>query len=69
MNDKKLYEIWYITPNYKMPVSSLLSVWSFYRDEVVSLDLEKLNRTKEKLEMRYGDEQVSFEIREVIVDF
>jgi hypothetical protein len=60
----KLYEIWYSGSSATVPMTDLISVFPFYRDDVISKDLSKLNRTLERLKTCYEDDTTSFGIRE-----
>ena len=62
---KKLYEIWYIGSR-EIPVKDMLSVFPFYRDEVISTNLEKIQITLDRLNLTcYEDDKYRYEIREI----
>lgn len=69
MGEKRCWQIWYIGPSAERPVADLLEFFSMYwRDDVVSVDRDKINRTFDELTRIYGDELTRFEIREVLRD-
>lgn len=56
MTNKTLYEIWQTKPPYRFPVKDALVHSPFYRDEVVSVDYDRLKVVCYKLnEMTIND--------------
>jgi len=59
---RKLYKIWHIGKN-TYPLEQILIILTLYRDEVISTDLNKLQKVCNKLNYCKDDDEY-YEIRE-----
>lgn len=60
---KKLYKIWQISDRWSYPLVDVITATIYYRDEVVSIDLPKLQRLCNYLN-RIADDNVHYEVRQ-----
>lgn len=67
MSDKQiLYEIYFTSHGKEYPIKNYLYSFHMFRDDVVSLNRDKIENTLRHLKSAYACDDMAFEIREVL---